>query len=125
MQRVRKNTMFNFKSYFIIPFYTKQYEFIPKEDLKECLVRSKGMLVITENPEEINYAKLKKYKSVLDTYTCDMKIKASTNSPLDILFGIDIGCSHIEINFPFYYSEKGLVTFIDFPVPLFAMNAYP
>ena len=99
---------------FIIPFYTKQYEFIPKEDLKECLVRSKGMLVITENPEEINYAKLKKYKSILDTYTCDMKIKASTNSPLDILFGIDIGCSHIEINFPFYYSEKGLVTFIDF-----------
>ena len=99
---------------FIIPFYTKHIEHIPMGDFNNNLEKSKGILVITEKPEEMNYELLQKYKKILEKIKCDIKIKANLETPFDILLGKEMGCTHIELNFPTSYSEKGMAMDIDF-----------
>ena len=76
---------------------------------------SKGLLVFTENINELNYNLLCKYKTILNSFGDNiMKIKANGNSVFDIFIGMLIGCSHIEVEFPFTYSEKGLCLCVEF-----------
>ena len=71
--------------------------------------------MFTEAASELTSSLLVKYRATLSSFgESVMKIKANANSVLDIFIGTLIGCSHIEVEFPFTYSEKGLSLCVDF-----------
>lgn len=100
---------------FILPIFTKHINDTPLNDINTYLQHSKGLLVFTEHVSELNFKLLLKYKSTLNTFGENvMKIKANGNNVLDVFIGMLIGCTHVEVEFPFTYSEKGLCLCVDF-----------
>lgn len=99
---------------FIIPYFIKFHKDIPMNEFKQYLPLSKGILVFTEQNKALTPQKVLEYKEVLKSIDIDMKIKANSYDFFDIFISVDLGCSHVEVSFPFTFCRKGQAMNIDF-----------
>jgi hypothetical protein len=116
---------------FIVPYYLDYIKFLEenqkyKNNLKKC----KGILICNDLNKNINYEKIMIYKQDIDKIKKELEkdkekdkdkdneeimlIKSSSDSIVDLIVGILMGCTHYEISFPHVYAQDGKCLDINF-----------
>ena len=99
----------------IIPYYLEHEKFLEENKIyKSNMNKCKGVLIFTNDDYlNINYQKINQYKVQIQKIKENLNdekimiIKSSMENIIDLIIGSLIGCSHLEISFPYIYAQEG------------------